>query len=126
MTEPESTYVYQVGGSLPVNASSYVRRQADKDFYETLKAGEFCYVLNSRQMGKSSLRVRTMQRLQAEGSICVDIDLTGMGKTDVTPERWYGGIVNSLVRSCQLVDKIDWRDWWRERRDVISPVQRLQ
>ena len=55
---------YQVGGCLPINASNYVKRRADEDFYEGLKAGEFCYVLNSRQMGKSSLQVRTIQRLQ--------------------------------------------------------------
>ncbi|KST61826.1 WD40 domain-containing protein [Mastigocoleus testarum] len=125
MTNSPSHYEYQVGGSLSTNALSYVTRKADLEFYENLKAGEFCYVLNSRQMGKSSLRVQTMQKLQAEGFICAFIDLTGIGKEDVTAEKWYAGIVQSLVSSCQLGKKINWRIWWKERRDLLSPVQRL-
>jgi CHASE2 domain-containing sensor protein len=125
MIETSSNYEYQVGGSLDSDAPSYVTREADSALYQALKAGQFCYVLNSRQMGKSSLRVRTMKRLQAEGTVCVFIDLTGMGKQDVTPEKWYAGIVQSLVSSCQLTPKIQWRTWWRERQDVLSPVQRL-
>jgi hypothetical protein len=125
MTETKSNFEYQVGGSLDSNAPSYVTRKADEAFYRALKAGQFCYVLNSRQMGKSSLRVRLMQRLQAEGTVCIFIDLTGMGKQDVTPEKWYAGIAQSLVSSCQLSSKIQWRTWWRERQDLLSPVRRL-
>ncbi|MGH7998212.1 MAG: AAA-like domain-containing protein, partial [Brasilonema sp.] len=125
MTESTSNYEYQVGGSLPIDSPSYVTRKADTELYKSLLSGEFCYVLNSRQMGKSSLRVRTMQKLQAEGFICAFIDLTGIGKEDVTAEKWYAGIVQSLVSNCQLSEKINWRNWWRERRDLLSPVQRL-
>ncbi|MGB3513631.1 MAG: hypothetical protein WBA93_31385, partial [Microcoleaceae cyanobacterium] len=77
--EPNSTYSYQVGGSLPVDAPTYIKRQADDQLFDGLMAGEFCYVLNSRQMGKSSLRVQTMQRLDASGIICAAIDLTAIG-----------------------------------------------
>ncbi|MEG4167014.1 MULTISPECIES: WD40 domain-containing protein [unclassified Microcoleus] len=125
MNKNPVSYEYQIGGSLPAEASSYVMRQADLDFYECLKANEFCYVLNSRQMGKSSLRVRTMQRLQAEGFVCAFIDLTGIGKEDVTAEKWYAGLVQSLVSSYQLGKKFQWRTWWKEQRELLSPVQRF-
>lgn len=125
MLEISSNNIYQAGGSLPVNATSYVTRQADTDLYEGLKTGQFCYVLNSRQMGKSSLRVRVMQRLREEGYVCGFIDLTGIGKEDMTPEKWYAGIVSALVSSCDLSQKVNWRSWWREHRDLLSPVQRL-
>jgi len=58
---------YQVGGALLQDVSSYVTRDSDRQLLEALKAGEFCYVLNSRQMGKSSLMVRTLAQLQEAG-----------------------------------------------------------
>ncbi|MBC7970881.1 MAG: AAA-like domain-containing protein [Verrucomicrobia bacterium] len=120
----ELSYEYQVGGSLPLNAPSYVKRQADRDLYEGLKAGEFCYVLNSRQLGKSSLRIQTMRRLQAEGVICAAIDVSGIGNRNVSPEQWYAGVAYALESSLDLAHPINLRLWWREHA-FLPPVQRL-
>jgi CHASE2 domain-containing sensor protein len=125
MGELTLPFEYHVGGSLNSDAPSYVIRQADGIFYDALKAGQFCYVLNSRQMGKSSLRVRTMQKLKAEGIVCIFIDLMGIGIQEVKAEQWYAGIVQSLVSNCELSIAGRWRAWWREKRDLLSPVQRL-
>ncbi|MGL5793875.1 MAG: AAA-like domain-containing protein, partial [Waterburya sp.] len=78
MNKDNQIFTYQVGGSLASNSPCYVERKADRELEKALKQGQFCYVLNSRQMGKSSLRVRAMSKLQAEGKVCIFVDLTGM------------------------------------------------
>jgi WD40 repeat protein len=123
-TDSTSNYNYQFGGSLPSEAQTYVTRQADRELYEHLKLDKFCYILTSRQMGKSSLRVRTMQRLQKEGIVCGAIDLTAIGTENITPEQWYGGIINSLENSFQLYQTFDLNIWW-QKQSLLSSVQRF-
>ncbi|WP_205127616.1 AAA family ATPase [Okeania hirsuta] len=125
--KPTSDFNYKVGGSLPNNSPTYVVRQADRILYQALKQGDFCYILNARQMGKSSLMVRMIHHLNHEGHHCAAIDLTQIGNENVTVEQWYKGLAVDLLRSFRLMKKfnlIKLKTWWNDRLD-ISPVQRL-
>ncbi|MBD2452187.1 AAA-like domain-containing protein, partial [Nostoc sp. FACHB-152] len=114
---------YIFSGSLPENASTYVTREADAQLYEGLKSGKFCYVLNSRQSGKSSLRVRTMQRLREDGVQCAAVDLSAGGIQNVPPEQWYADLIDTLIDSFGL--DVDFGDWW-ESNQLNSLVTRFR
>jgi WD40 repeat protein len=110
--------LYQVGGSLTLNAPSYVVRQADTELLNLLKRSEFCYVLNSRQMGKSSILVRTRSRLQQEEYQCSTLDMTRIGSRGITLQQWYKGLVTELWRGFDLLGKVNLKLWWREEENL--------
>ena len=113
---------YKVGGSLNANHRTYVSRKADAQIFQLLKAGEYCFVFNSRQMGKSSLRVQAIKKLRAIGIKCASIDLTILGG-HVSPEKWYKGFANQLLTSFEI-DDIDFNSWWLQH-DSWTDMQRL-
>ncbi|MEM1393161.1 MAG: AAA-like domain-containing protein [Cyanobacteria bacterium P01_H01_bin.150] len=114
------TYEYRFSGTLPEDSSTYIKRAADDNLYKSLKAGKFCYVLNSRQTGKSSLRVQIMRRLQKDGIICVSIDLSMFDTYCSSPEQWYADIIDTLVQRADLDFDLD--AWWDEQKN-ISPIR---
>ncbi|RKZ78968.1 MAG: hypothetical protein DRR19_25630 [Candidatus Parabeggiatoa sp. nov. 1] len=122
MTDTDSNFYVTTGGVLPNNAPSYVPRQADTDLYNALKQREFCYVLNSRQMGKSSLMQRVAEQLRNEEITVVTLDLMAIG-TNLNVAQWYNGLLNKIGRNLGLNKEL--REFVQAHQD-LSPLQRWQ
>jgi len=118
-TLPASFFV--VGGTLRRDALSYIERAADQTLYQALQAGEICYVLTARQMGKSSLMVRTAARLRENGARVAVLDLTSLGQ-NLTTEQWYNGLIERAGQQFRLEDEVE--DCWR-RFPQLGPMRRF-
>lgn len=127
MTEADTTPIpahgsfYITGGTLPYHAASYVPRRADHDLLAGLNGGEFCYVLNTRQMGKSSLMIRTAHQLRQQGNTVAVLDLTAIGQ-NLSPDQWYDGLLMSLAEQLSLEDALE--DFWQDNT-YLGPLQRF-
>jgi WD40 repeat protein/ABC-type oligopeptide transport system substrate-binding subunit len=113
--------IYTVGGTVQADKQLYLTRKADEELLAMCRAGTFAYILAPRQIGKSSLLVRTSRRLNEEGVRSVIIDLTQLG-TQVTAEAWYLGLL--AIIEDQLMLDTDVLQWWRSRSE-LGITQRL-
>ncbi len=116
---PEEPF-YFTGGTLPLHATSYVVREADAELVARLLRGEFCYVLNTRQMGKSSLMVRTAQELRNASTVFCVLDLTAVGQ-DLTLDQWYCGMLRRMAIPLGLLSQVS--AFWRDHKE-LGPLQR--
>lgn len=116
----DDTDFYVLGGTLSWNAISYIARRADDLLFTSLLKREFCYILTSRQMGKSSLMVRTAAKLRAQNALVAVVDLTGPGQ-NVTVEQWYKGILNRIGTQCDLEEELE--DFWQDHYS-LPPLER--
>ena len=117
---PTASDFYVVGGTMSLEAPSYIERNADVQLYEALLAGDFCYVLTSRQMGKSSLMIRTSARLRAAGLDVVLVDLTAIGQ-NVSVEQWYAGLMLQVGNRASLEQELV--KFWSSQ-PLLGPMQR--
>ena len=119
MDENAPSY-YTAGGTLPVNAPSYIERDADGQLFAALLNGEFCYVLDTRQIGKSSLMVRTADKLRKQNVRAEILDMTSGGNS-VTVEQWYYGLLVTLGKNTGTL--ADCRAFWQANKE-IGPLHR--
>jgi AAA domain-containing protein len=100
---------FVAGGAVQAGGGVYLERQADRELLRHCLAGDFTYILTSRQMGKSSLMYRTAEQLATAGARRVIIDLTELG-AQTTADQWYKGFL--LLVQEQLDLQANASDWW--------------
>jgi len=102
-------FPFIAGGAVQAGGGVYLERDADRDLLQHCRAGDFTYVLTSRQMGKSSLMYRAAERLADGDARPIIIDLTELG-AQTTADQWYKGF---LVRVQEQLDlRAGASDWW--------------
>lgn len=112
----------QAGGTLDPEQHLYVERKEDALLLDLLARGEYCNILSSRQVGKSSLMMRTRLALAARGVKVVLVDLAGTLGTPETADDWYVGLLGEIVRQLDLDLDVD--QWWNAARGA-TPNQRF-
>ncbi|HEX2489894.1 MAG TPA: AAA-like domain-containing protein [Blastocatellia bacterium] len=121
MSSERKHAIYTVGGTVQAGGGLYLSRRADDELLNLCRQGAFAYILTARQMGKSSLMVRTANRLAGEKIRSVMIDLTQIG-AHVTPEQWYLGLL-AIIEN-QLALGVNAAKWWESNAN-LSGAQRM-
>jgi WD40 repeat protein len=114
----------KVGGTVGFG-ELYIERTQDRQVYERLAAGEFCNILTSRQMGKSSLMVRVSRRLQQEKRARIsNIDMAGDLGTPRDADAWYVGILDKVALDLGVDEDVE--TWWTEKGRGTANQRLLQ
>jgi CHAT domain-containing protein/Tfp pilus assembly protein PilF len=113
------TSTFVAGGTLKPDAVSYIERAADHLLLHLTLAGEYCTVLTTRQMGKSSLMARTCALLRERSVACAAVDLQGRSGDQ---GQWYFGITKQIAADLNL--SIETAKWWSEQ-EFSTPAQRM-
>lgn len=111
---------FRPGGTLDPNAQSYIVRGADEALIQALLAGEYVFLLDSRQKGKSSLVARTIVRLKEHGVVSVKLDLQRIG-ANLTPEQWYAGLLSEIGQDLGITKELF--EYWSQNQSV-GPLAR--
>jgi len=119
LEEAWASRTFQAGGGLR-KGTFYARRRADDDLLRGMLAGEFCNGLAPRQIGKTSLALRTSARLERRGFRCAMIDLNALGAQTVDVDGWYYGLCYEIQHQLGLGMARQLDDFWDDQERLGS------
>jgi serine/threonine protein kinase len=111
-----STPLEQEGGAVPVDSLFYVVRRADEDFQSALNRHDsIVLVRGARQMGKTSLLARCVQKTRTQGTAVVLTDFQELNVSQFKSlDAFYLALGDSLADQLEL--EVLLRDVWDAKR----------
>ena len=116
----ERASFFKPGGTLSPDSLSYLTRTADDQIFQALTSGEYVFVLDSRQKGKSSLIANAVVKLKGAGISTCKIDLQRLG-ANLTPDQWYAGLLQTIGQDLNLWEPL--LEYWKNHQEV-GPLSR--
>jgi len=124
----ENSTGFTVGGRLHLSNQTYVHRTSDDELLQELTKGNYCYILNARQTGKSSLRIKIVDRLKKCNPKVdsVIIDLNNVVISQMNWRQWCFAITETIAKaeSLRIMTTKELDQWWKSFGDDIAPLQR--
>ena len=113
---------FREGGTLEAGFPSYIERKADNDLLQFIKEGKLSYILTARQMGKSSVCIKTQAILAKEGYKTSYIDITSYGNSSFTVDNWYRSVLETIASDLGVKTNVD--QWWTNNNQ-FTPIFRF-
>ena len=114
---------FSSGRTVKARDLHYIQRPADAELLDHCRNGRPAYILNSPQMGKSSLLAHTAEQLNATSHHAILLDLSQF-PLPPREEEWFHNIVRILDDSLDL--STDAMSWWKNPAVfALPPYKRL-
>ncbi|WP_437945937.1 AAA-like domain-containing protein [Sorangium sp. So ce296] len=125
----------RAGGALGPD-DVYIERPADAELFEALRSGELCHVIASSRTGKTSLALRALRSLAADGFRTAYVDITpaveaAKGHSEAAGRaRFYDELAVRIRQELKLeaapgeecLDPAGWQQLLRRVRELDAPV----
>ena len=110
------------GGDLDPDAATYISRAADSVLLDSCLRGEYCNILTSRQVGKTSLINRTFRALRERELTTAALSLEGFQIVGADAESFFYSFADAVLGELDVPVKLS--DWW-DMQHRLDPLRRL-
>ena len=111
------------GGALPVNSRFYIARQIDDELYQAIRRDSIVRIEGARQVGKTSLLARGLQRARESGAVVVMTDFQHPSQDDfASAETLLKSLAEKIAEQLELTVRP--HDVWSSLHSANSNFER--